>query len=172
MIVLGINTQGQQDILSMSMVQTEKASAWMGIFDNLRKRGVNDIFFLCSDNLPGLDKAVEAIYPASIHQICIVHQIRNSLKYVSYKDRKQIMSDIKAIYQANNLEIAAEALEQFKQNWGDKYRSVVESWETNWEHPSTFLNYPQEIKRLIYSTHIMGSFNAGLRKYTRNKIVC
>lgn len=81
------------------------------------------------------------------------------------------MSDIKAIYQANNLEIAAEALEQFKQNWGDKYRSVVESWQTNWDHLSTFLNYPQEIRRLIYTTNIIESFNAGLRKYTRNKKV-
>lgn len=171
MIVLGVNTEGQQDILSMSIVETEKASAWMSILDDLRNRGVKDIFFLCSDNLPGLDKAVEAIYPDSIRQICIVHQIRNSLKYVSYKDRKKIMVDIKAIYQADNLNLALEALDVFKQNWSDKYLSAVQSWENNWDNLTAFLSYPKEIRKLIYTTNIIESFNASLRKYTRNKKV-
>lgn len=171
MIVLGINTEGQQDILSMSIVETEKAAAWMSILDDLRTRGVKDIFFLCSDNLPGLDKAVEAIFPDSIRQICIVHQIRNSLKYVSYKDRKAIMADIKGIYQADNEKFALEALEIFKQNWEDKYLSAVQSWENNWDNLNAFLNYPKEIRKLIYTTNIIESFNASLRKYTRNKKV-
>tara|TARA_R110002050_G_scaffold271612_2_gene415099 strand:- start:6066 stop:7259 length:1194 start_codon:yes stop_codon:yes gene_type:complete len=171
MIVLGVNTEGQQDILSMSIVETEKAAAWMSILDDLRLRGVKDIFFLCSDNLSGLDKAVEAIFPDSIRQICIVHQIRNSLKYVSYKDRKAIMVDIKAIYQADNEAFAKEAFEVFKQNWEDKYLSAVKSWENNWQNLSTFLNYPKEIRKLIYTTNIIESFNASLRKYTRNKKV-
>ena len=127
MIVLGVNTEGQQDILSMSIVETEKASAWMSILDDLRTRGVKDIFFLCSDNLPGLDKSVEAIFPDSIRQICIVHQIRNSLKYVSYKDRKAIMADIKAIYQSDNEKFALETFGEFKQNWEHKYLSAVQS---------------------------------------------
>lgn len=171
MIVLGVNTEGQQDILSMSIVETEKAAAWMSILDDLRNRGVKDIFFLCSDNLAGLDKAVEAIFPNSIRQICIVHQIRNSLKYVSYKDRKAIMVDIKAIYQADNEKFALEAFELFKQNWEDKYFSAVQSWENNWDNLTTFLNYPKEIRKLIYTTNIIESFNASLRKYTRNKKV-
>ena len=171
MIVLGVNTEGQQDILNMSIVETEKAAAWMSILDDLRLRGVKDIFFLCSDNLSGLDKAVEAIFPDSIRQICIVHQIRNSLKYVSYKDRKAIMVDIKAIYQADNEEFAKEAFEVFKHNWEDKYLSAVKSWENNWQNLSTFLNYPKEIRKLIYTTNIIESFNASLRKYTRNKKV-
>ena len=171
MIVLGVNTEGQQDILSMSIVETEKASAWMSILDDLRTRGVKDIFFLCSDNLPGLDKAVEAIFPESIRQICIVHQIRNSLKYVSYKDRKAIMADIKGIYQADNEKFALEALEIFKQNWQDKYLSAVQSWENNWDNLTAFLSYPKEIRKLIYTTNIIESFNASLRKYTRNKKV-
>lgn len=171
MIVLGVNTEGQQDILSMSIVETEKAAAWMSILDDLRLRGVKDIFFLCSDNLSGLDKAVEAIFPDSIRQICIVHQIRNSLKYVSYKDRKAIMVDIKAIYQADNEAFVKEAFEVFKQNWEDKYLSTVKSWENNWQNLSTFLNYPKEIRKLIYTTNIIESFNASLRKYTRNKKV-
>lgn len=171
MIVLGVNTEGQQDILSMSIVETEKAAAWMSILDDLRLRGVKDIFFLCSDNLSGLDKAVEAIFPDSIRQICIVHQIRNSLKYVSYKDRKAIMVDIKAIYQADNEAFVKEAFEVFKQNWEDKYLSTVKSWENNWQNLSTFLNYPKEIRKLIYTTNIIESFNASMRKYTRNKKV-
>jgi transposase-like protein len=171
MIVLGVNTEGQQDILSMSIVETEKASAWMSILDDLRTRGVKDIFFLCSDNLPGLDKAVEAIFPESIRQICIVHQIRNSLKYVSYKDRKAIIADIKGIYQADNEKFALEALEIFKQNWEDKYLLAIQSWENNWDNLTAFLNYPKEIRKLIYTTNIIESFNASLRKYTRNKKV-
>lgn len=171
MIVLGVSTEGQQDILSMSIVETEKAAAWMSILDDLRSRGVKDIFFLCSDNLPGLDKAVEAIFPSSIRQICIVHQIRNSLKYVSYKDRKPIMADIKAIYKADNEKFALEAFEVFKRNWEDKYLCAVQSWENNWDNLTAFLNYPKEIRKLIYTTNIIESFNAGLRKYTRNKKV-
>lgn len=171
MIVLGVNTEGQQDILSMSIVETEKASSWMSILDDLRTRGVKDVFFLCSDNLPGLDKAVEAIFPDSIRQICIVHQIRNSLKYVSYKDRKAIITDIKSIYQADNENLALEALEIFKQNWESKYLAAVQSWESNWDNLTAFLNYPKEIRKLIYTTNIIESFNASLRKYTRNKKV-
>jgi len=171
MIVLGVNVEGQQDILSMSIVETEKASAWMSILDDLRIRGVKDIIFLCSDKLSGLDKAVEAIFPDSIRQICIVHQIRNSLKYVSYKDRKALMVDIKGIYQADNETLALEALETFKQNWEGKYLSAVQSWEKNWNNLTTFLNYPKEIRTLIYTTNIIESFNASLRKYTRNKKV-
>lgn len=171
MIVLGINMEGQQDILSMTIVEREKATAWMAILDDLRTRGVKDIIFLCSDNLTGLDQAIEAIYPNSIRQICIVHQIRNSLKYVSYKDRKAVMKDVKSIYQADNEALAAEALTVFRENWGSKYQASVKSWETNWANLTTFLNYPAEIRKLIYTTNIIESFNASLRKYTKNKKV-
>ncbi|MCV6599670.1 MAG: IS256 family transposase [Flavobacteriaceae bacterium] len=171
MIVLGVNTEGKQDILSMTIVETEKASAWMAILDDLRSRGVEDIFFLCSDNLAGLDQAIEAIYPKSIRQICIVHQIRNSLKYVSYRDRKKIMVDIKAIYQADNMDAAQQAFEHFKHNWEGKYLKAVKSWENNWDNLTAFLSYPKEIRKLIYTTNIIESFNASLRKYTRNKKV-
>lgn len=171
MIVLGINMEGQQDILSMTIVEREKATAWMAILDDLRTRGVKDIIFLCSDNLTGLDQAIEAIYPNSIRQICIVHQIRNSLKYVSYKDRKAVIKDVKSIYQADNEALASEALTVFKENWGSKYQASVKSWETNWTNLTTFLNYPAEIRKLIYTTNIIESFNASLRKYTKNKKV-
>lgn len=171
MIVLGINIEGQQDILSMHIVNTESATSWMVILDDLKTRGVNDILFLCSDNLTGLEKAIEAIYPKSIRQICIVHQIRNSLKFVSYQDRKAIVKDIKLIYKADNEPMAKAAFEGFKTKWGSKYALAIKSWETNWENLTVFLQYPAEIRKLIYTTNIIESFNASLRKYTRNKKV-
>lgn len=169
MLVLGIDITGKQDILSMSIVHKESAAAWSSILDDLKSRGVKDILFLCSDNLTGLDKAVEANFPQSIHQICIVHQVRNTLKYVSYKDRKAVVKEVKAIYQSSNEQMALQALEQFKQNWGNKYPASVQSWEQNWDKLTAFLAYPQEIRKLIYTTNIIESFNASLRKHTKNK---
>lgn len=171
MIILGINMEGKQDILSIHIVENESASAWMKMLNDLRSRGVEDILFLCSDNLNGLQKAIEAVYPKSIRQICIVHQIRNSLKFVSYKDRKAIIKDIKAIYKADNIEMAQEAFTIFKNNWQHKYANAVASWEENWDNLTAFLEYPAEIRKLIYTTNIIESFNASLRKYTKNKKV-
>ncbi len=152
-------------------VENVSASAWSAILDDLRSRGVKDVLFLCSDNLTELDKAVNASFPKSVHQICIVHQIRNSLKYVSYKDRKAIIKDIKAIYQASNPEIAMEAFEKFKETWNSKYPLSVRSWENNWEKLTAFLSFPLEIRKLIYTTNIIESFNASLRKFTESKKV-
>ena len=171
MVTLGIDLSGQQDILSLDIVETEKASEWMAILEGLRQRGVADIFFLCSDNLKGLDKAIEAIYPKSIRQICIVHQIRSSLKYVAHKERKKVAADIKEIYRAADEAAAKEAFDGFKDKWHDKYAKAVASWENNWDNLTAFLEYPQEIRKLIYTTNIIESFNASLRKYTRNKKV-
>lgn len=169
LIILGINLEGKQDILSIYIMETESASGWMEMLTDIKSRGVKDIFFLCSDNLKGLEKAIEAVYPQSIRQICIVHQIRNSLKFVSYKDRKAIMKDIKRIYQADNVDLAREAYEDFKQKWKDKYSRSVQSWDDNWDNLTAFLSYPHEIRKLIYTTNIIESFNASLRKYTKNK---
>ena len=119
----------------------------------------------------GLQKAIEAVYPKSIRQICIVHQIRNSLKYVSFKDRKVIMKDIKSIYQADNIEMARAAFEAFAAKWQSKYYKTVNSWELNWDNLVAFLQYPMQIRKLIYTTNIIESFNASLRKYTKNKKV-
>ena len=171
MVVLGIDMDGYQDILSLSIVQNESASGWMTILDNLKARGVQDILFLCSDNLSGITKAAEAVFPSSIHQICILHQIRNSLRYVNWKDRKAIIKDIKAIYQSANEQAASESLKNFKSNWNDKYPIAVKSWENNWSNLTAFLDFPQEIRKLIYTTNIIESFNASLRKHTKNKRV-
>jgi len=169
MLVIGINMSGQQDLLSMHITEVESASSWMGILDDLKTRGVRDILFICSDNLAGMDRAIEAIYPQTIRQICIVHQVRNSLKYVSYNERREMAIDIKEIYRSANEDAALQAFELFKAKWGGKYRAAVKSWETNWENLTAFLQYPQEIRKLIYTTNVIESFNAGLRKYTKNK---
>jgi transposase-like protein len=169
MIVLGVNLEGIQDILSIHIMESESATGWMEMLTDLKSRGVRDIFFLCSDNLSGLEKAIEAVYPKSIRQICIVHQIRNSLKMVSYKDRKAIIKDIKAIYKADNIQMAEQALEDFSNRWSSKYSKAVQSWKDNWDNLTAFLSYPHEIRKLIYTTNIIESFNASLRKYTKNK---
>ena len=171
MIVLGVDLAGKQDILSIEVVENESASNWMDMFKDLNMRGVEDILFLCSDNLPGLDKAVEAIFPKSIRQVCIVHQIRNSLKFVSYKDKRAIMTDIKAIYQADNQDQAHQAFETFKSKWKGKYDRAIDSWDENWDNLTAFLDYPPAIRKLIYTTNIIESFNSTLRKYTKNKKV-
>lgn len=171
MVVLGVDMDGYQDILSLSILENESASGWMSILDNLKSRGVQDILFLCSDNLSGITKAAEAVFPQSIHQICIVHQVRNSLRYVNWKDRRTIIKDIKAIYQSVDEPSAQVALDKFKERWGHKYPMAVKSWEQNWTYLTAFLNYPQEIRKLIYTTNIIESFNASLRKHTKNKRV-
>jgi len=171
MIVLGIDMAGKQDILSIHIVQNESASSWTSIFNDLKIRGVEDILFLCSDNLKGIQQAVESAFPQSVHQICIVHQIRNSLKFVSYKDRKSVAKSIKAIYQAANQSEAKQAFDSFKSQWEHKYLQAVQSWTNNWDALTAFLDYPLEIRKLIYTTNIIESFNAVLRKYTSNKKV-
>jgi putative transposase len=168
-VVLGVDLEGKQDILSIYILGSESASAWIGIFNDLKARGVEDILFLCSDNLTGIQAAVENTFSKSIHQICIVHQIRNSLKHVSYKDRKQVIQSLKSIYQADNIEQAKEAMKEFENKWKSKYAAAVQSWHKNWDALTVFLDFPQEIRKLIYTTNIIESFNAVLRKYTRNK---
>lgn len=171
LIVLGINMDGVQDILGLKIYEEEAASVWMAMLDELKHRGVQDILFLCSDNLTGLEKAIEAVFPKSIRQICIVHQIRNTLKYVSFKDRRAVIADVKLIYKADNEEAAWEAFEKFKEKWKGKYRSAVKGWEENWDNLTAFLHTPKEVRKLIYTTNIIESFNSSLRKYTKNKKV-
>lgn len=171
MIILGVDMQGRQDIIGMHIVQNESATAWTSMLNDLINRGVKDILFLCSDNLKGLIQAVESLFPQSIHQICVVHQVRNSLRSVNEKDKKEVIKAIKAIYQADNEAMAQESLIDFKTNWGSKYPLIIKSWETNWMNLTAFLQYPNAIRKLIYTTNIIESFNASLRKYTKNKKV-
>lgn len=171
MVVLGIDMEGRQDILALRIMETESAAGWATLLDELGSRGVEDILFLCSDNLKGLDKAVEATFPEAVRQVCIVHQVRTSLKFVGYKDRKAVVADIKRIYRATNEETARDALVEFSNKWAGKYDRAIKSWEDNWENLVAFLNYPAVIRKLIYTTNIIESFNSCLRKHTRNKKV-
>ncbi len=171
LVVLGINHEGYQDILGLYIYEQESASTWLQVLEDIKLRGVMDILFVCSDNLTGLTQAIEASFPKSINQICVVHQIRNSLKFVSYKDRKNLLSDIKRIYKADNVQAAQNALDEFKNKWHGKYDRCIKSWEDNWDNLTVFLNFPPQIRKLIYTTNIIESFNASLRKYTKNKKV-
>jgi len=171
LVVIGLKMDGKKDVLGLWVYQTESAAFWLEVLNDLKTRGVEDILIVCSDNLKGLTKAISSVFPLSITQICIVHQIRNSLKHVSWKDRKRLLADLKLIYQASDSQAAQEALNQFKSNWDHKYGYITKSWEANWDNLTPFLGFPQEIRKIIYTTNVIESFNALLRKFTKNKKV-
>jgi putative transposase len=169
--VLGIDMEGQKDILGCWIGENEGASFWAGICSDLKKRGVTDIFVACHDNLKGLSEAVNAIFPRTKNQLCIVHQIRNSTKFVPYKDRKVVCADLKKIYGAVNLDDAEYALEEFRERWEKKYPSILKSWDANWVELTTFFEYPQEIRHLIYTTNAVEAYHRQLRKFKKTKAI-
>jgi putative transposase len=169
--VLGIDMNGQKDILGCWISENEGASFYAGICSDLKKRGVTDIFVACHDNLKGLSDAINAVFPKTKNQLCIVHQIRNSVKFVPWKDRKTICADLKKIYGAVNLNDAEYALEEFRENWGNKYPSILKSWDENWTELTTFFEYPQEIRHLIYTTNAVEAYHRQLRKFTKTKTI-
>jgi putative transposase len=169
--VLGIDMDGQKDILGCWISENEGASFYAGICSDLKKRGVTDIFIACHDNLKGLSEAINAIFPKTKNQLCIVHQIRNSTKFVPYKDRKAVCSDLKKIYGAVNLDDAEYALEEFREKWEKKYPSITKSWDSNWAELSTFFEYPQEIRHLIYTTNAVEAYHRQVRKFTKTKTI-
>lgn len=171
LVVIGLKMDGKKDVLGLWIYQTEAAAFWMEVLNDLKTRGVEDILIVCSDNLKGLTEAISGVYPLSITQICIVHQIRNSLKHVSWKDRKALLRDLKKIYQSANDKSAKQALKEFKNKWDEKYAYITKSWERNWDNLTHFLAFPQEIRKIIYTTNVIESFNALLRKFTKNKKV-
>jgi len=169
--VLGIDMDGHKDILGYWISENEGASFYAGICSDLKKRGVTDIFVACHDNLKGLSEAINAVYPKTKQQLCIVHQIRNSTKFVPWKDRKAVCADLKKIYGAVNLDNAEYALEEFRENWGNKYPSITKSWDENWAELTTFFEYPQEIRHLIYTTNAVEAYHRQLRKFTKTKAI-
>jgi transposase-like protein len=169
LVVIGLKMDGKKDVLGLWVYENESSAFWLEVLTELKVRGVEDILIVSSDNLKGLTGAITAAFPNAVTQICIVHQIRNSLKHVSYKDRKILLMDLKKIYQATNEEAAREAFEQFKSIWNAKYGYAVKSWEANWENLTHFLAFPTEIRKIIYTTNVIESFNSVLRKFTRNK---
>lgn len=170
-IAIGINLDGRKDVLGMWVGENESAKFWATVLNGLRNRGVEDIFIACTDHLTGFSAAIEAVFPKTEIQNCIIHQIRNSTRYVSYKDLKALMADLKAVYAAVDEPSALEALGIFAQRWDKKYPKISDSWKDNWPNLSTYFKFPQEVRRLIYTTNAIEGFNRQLRKVTKAKSV-
>ncbi|MCG7545769.1 IS256 family transposase [Pseudoalteromonas sp. MM17-2] len=168
-LALGINTDGEKELLGLWMAQTEGAKFWLSVMNELKNRGVQDIFIACCDGLKGFPEAIEAVYPKTQVQLCIVHQIRHSLRYVNWKQRKVIAADLKRIYGATTLAEAELALAEFADKWDDQHPTISLSWRNNWERLSVFFDYPPEICKVIYTTNAIESLNASLRKITKTR---
>ena len=170
-IAIGINLDGRKDVLGMWVGENESAKFWATVLNGLRNRGVEDIFIACTDNLTGFSDAIEAVFPKTDIQNCIIHQLRNSSKYVSYKDIKALMADLKAVYAAPDEDSAIAALEEFSAKWDKKYPKISQSWQANWPNLSTYFKFPAELRKLIYTTNAIEGFNRQLRKVTKSKSV-
>lgn len=170
-MVIGIDLDGNKDVLGMWIGENESSKFWLSVLNDLRNRGVQDILIICVDNLSGFSEAIVACYPKTEIQKCIIHQIRNSTRYVSYKDLKKVTADLKPIYKAATEEGALLELDRFEEVWGVKYPLIVRSWRTNWEELSTFFKYPPEIRKLIYTTNMIESYHRQLRKVTKGKSI-
>lgn len=168
-VALAINWEGRKEVLGLWLADTEGAKFWMSVLTDIKNRGVEDILIACMDGLTGFPDAVKAVFPDTHIQHCIVHMIRNSTKFVSYKDLKAVCRDLKEVYSAINAESGHEALEEFGKKWNDKYPMIQASWERNWNDLTEFFNYPKDIRRAIYTTNAIESLNFSLRKVTRNK---
>ena len=170
-IAIGIDLSGRKDVLGMWVGENESAKYWATVLNSLRNRGVEDVFIACTDNLTGFANAIEAVFPKADIQNCIIHQLRNSSKYVSYKDLKALMADLKKVYAAVDEPSAEEALEAFSARWDKKYPKISASWRENWPNLSTYFKFPEELRRLIYTTNAIEGFNRQLRKVTKAKAV-
>lgn len=168
-VLLGVDLYGRKDILGFWTCENESAKFWLTVLNDLKSRGVKDVFFFCIDGLRGFSQAIKAVYPESKIQRCIVHQVRYCTRFVSFKDRKELCDDMKKIYKADNEEQALIALDELGKKWDEKYPYVSKSWRDNWDELATFFAYPNEIRRLIYTTNAIESFNSLLRKYTKNR---
>lgn len=168
-IVIGLKPDGRKEVLGFWIEKTESAAFWMSVLTDLKARGVEDILIACTDNLKGFTQAIKAVFPQTVTQLCIVHQIRNSCKFVVYKDRKEFCADLKKVYTAINKEIALEELEIFKLKWQSKYKYAITSWVENWDNLSNYFEYPLELRKIIYTTNTIENLNRGIRKYTKTK---
>jgi len=167
--VLGISRHGHKELLGMYVSDSEGANFWMGVLTDLQNRGVEDILISCIDNLNGFAEAIQAVFPKTEVQTCVVHQIRNSLKYVASKDQKEFMKDLKPVYQADTLEQAGLRMDELEAKWGKKYPVVIDSWRRNWEKLTGYFRYDKAIRRLIYTTNTIEGFHRQVRKVTKTK---
>ena len=170
-VVLGINMDGYKDVLGIWIGENETSKFWLGVLNELKNRNVQDVLIFSVDGLTGLKEAIEAVYPKAYIQRCIIHQLRNSFKYVSYKHLKEFSKDFKAVYKAPSEEAALDALYEVKDKWGNQYPYALKSWETNWDVLSTFFKYPDEIRKIIYTTNIIEGLHRQFRKVTKSKSV-
>lgn len=167
--ILGITTEGRKELMGMYVSENEGANFWLSVLTDLQNRGLKDILIACIDNLKGFAEAINSIYPQTEVQSCIVHQIRNSLKYVASKNQKEFMGDLKEVYQASGKELAEEKLKSLDEKWGKKYPVVLASWNNNWHKLSTYFKYTEDVRRLIYTTNAIEGFHRQVRKVTKNK---
>ena len=167
--VLGITISGHKDILGIWIGESESASFWLSVLNDLKTRGVEDILIVSKDGLTGFSDAINSVFPQTELQLCVIHQIRNSTKYVSHKDRKELITDLKQVYQALTLEEAELNFELFKEKWEKKYPVVTKSWENNWLELTAYFKYPQQIRRIIYTTNTIEGYHRQLRKVTKTK---
>ena len=168
-LALGINMAGEKELLGLWIAQTEGAKFWLQVVTELKNRGVQDIFIACVDGLKGFPEAIEAVYPKTAVQLCLVHMVRHSLNYVSWKLRKVVAADLKTIYAAATVDEAKIRLQEFDDKWGSDYPTIVKSWRSNWPRITPFFDYPPEIRRIIYTTNAIESVNMSLRKITKNR---
>lgn len=167
--ILGVNLEGKKDVLGLYISENEGANFWLQVLTDLSNRGVNDILIACIDGLKGFPEAIETIFPDTEVQLCIVHQIRNSLKYVASKNQKEFLVDLKRVYQASTKDIAEVELDNLEGKWNEKYPIVIKSWRSNWERLSQYFKYPEEIRRIIYTTNTIEAVHRQFRKLTKTK---
>ena len=170
-VAIGIRLSGQKEVLGMWIGGNESAKYWLGVLNEIKNRGVEDIMIVSVDGLTGFVDAIHAVFPLAEIQRCIVHQIRYSTKFISYKDIRAFMKDLKLVYKADTEQLALEALDMLEENWGGKYPSSIASWRNNWPQLSTYFKYPGEIRKLIYTTNSIENFNRQLRKVTKSKTI-
>ena len=169
-LAVGLNREGRKELLGMWLGHNESAAFWQGVLTDMKARGVEDILVTVTDNLNGFTQSIKNVFPTADTQICVVHQIRNSARYVVWKDKKAFTGDMKHIYNAPNKEMAKVELDRFAEKWNDKYPYAVQSWQRNWEELTVFFDFPLEIRKIIYTTNLIENLNGKIRKYTKNKM--
>lgn len=169
-LAVGLNREGKKEVLGMWLGKNESSAFWMSVLTDMKARGVEDILITATDNLNGFTNTIRSVFPESQTQICVVHQIRNSCKYVVWKDRKEFTADMKLIYAAPTKQAAELALDEFEQKWNSKYGYAIKSWRENWDELTVFFDFPLEIRKIIYTTNLIENLNGKIRKYTKNKM--
>jgi len=169
-LVIGLKNDGIKEVLGMWLSENESAAFWLTVLTDLKARGVEDIIIACTDNLTGFTQAIKGVFPEAVTQLCVVHQIRNSCKFVVWKDKKEFCADLREVYAATNAEAAERALFAMDLKWGPKYKYAIRSWQSNWEDLTHYFIYPMEIRKLIYTTNTIENLNRGVRKYTKTKV--